>query len=128
MAASRRFIPVARVEEVPAGTSKTVRAGDRTVVLANWAGNIYCFANLCPHRQNSLEGARVWDGMLECPWHHFLYDLRTGENRYPSNVFPRDDPRCLEQLHLLHRYTARVVEGQIVVCLTEEPDGEGGPV
>jgi len=27
-------------------------------------------------------------GAIDCPRHHYLYDLRTGANRYPHDVFP----------------------------------------
>ena len=29
-------------------------------------------------------------GAIDCPLYHYLYDLRTGANRYPRNVFPAD--------------------------------------
>ncbi len=112
-----RFARAARIEEVPAGTSKLVLVEDRKVLLANWEGRIYGFVAVCPHQHNPLEGARVWDGMLQCPWHHFRYDLRTGQNLYPSNVYPTDDPRLLEQIQPVHTYPLRVHNGEIFVGL-----------
>ncbi|MBI3895502.1 MAG: Rieske (2Fe-2S) protein [Acidobacteria bacterium] len=112
-----RFVKAARTEEVPQGTFKAVRLEEFDLILTNWEGSFYCFRNRCPHQHNSLEGAKVWDGMLECPWHHFRYNLRTGENLYPRNVYPQDEPRLQEQLHPLDPYPLRVIRGEILVGL-----------
>ena len=114
-----RFARAARLEEVPEGTTRLVRVENRPVLLARWQGRIYGFEDLCPHQRNPLEGAKLWGGMLECPWHHFRYDLSTGANRYPGNVYPADDPRLEEQLHPVRTYPIQVREGEIFVGLAE---------
>jgi 3-phenylpropionate/trans-cinnamate dioxygenase ferredoxin subunit len=108
--------------------------GSQPLILANWEGQIYALYGVCPHRQNPLEGARVWDYLLNCPWHHFQYDVRTGENHYPQNVYPADYPRLQQQLRPLQTYPVEIREGEVWVDLepaspknTACPAGEGCP-
>lgn len=58
--------------------------------MVHWEGSIHALSGICPHRWNPLSGARVWGGLLTCPWHNYQYDVRTGENHYPRNVYPPD--------------------------------------
>jgi 3-phenylpropionate/trans-cinnamate dioxygenase ferredoxin subunit len=108
---------LARVEEVPPGRTKFVCAGERPVIVSNYGGRIYALYGLCPHRNNPLEGAAMWDHLIDCPWHHFQYDVRTGENHFPKNVYPKDYPRLEEQLRPLKTYPVRVEDGEIWVEL-----------
>jgi nitrite reductase/ring-hydroxylating ferredoxin subunit len=43
-----------------------------------------------PPETLGMPWAMVYMGAIDCPLHHYLYDLRTGANRYPRNVFPAD--------------------------------------
>ena len=76
-----RFVPVARVDEVPAGASRRVYAGDAAVALFNVAGRFFAVADRCPHGRASLsEGCVDGDACtLTCPWHRGEFDLRSGE-------------------------------------------------
>jgi 3-phenylpropionate/trans-cinnamate dioxygenase ferredoxin component len=74
-----------------AGTmTKAVVEGKKILVARLDDGTLAAAPVVCPH-----EGADLSDGMLymdaiDCPLHHYLYDLRTGENRYPREVFPAE--------------------------------------
>ena len=109
------FQKLARVEDVPPGHTKFIRVGETPVVLANWEGQVYAAYGICPHQSNPLEGAKVWNHLLECPWHHFQFDVRTGENHYPKNVYPRDLPYLDEQVRPLETYPVRIEDGDIWV-------------
>ena len=113
------FCRAASVTEVRDGTTKMVRVEGRSVLLAHWRGRFYAFASRCPHQGNSLEGARLWQATLECPWHHFRYDLATGVNCYPANVYPSDLPQLAEQLDPLPTYPVQVRDGEVVVGLPD---------
>lgn len=89
--------------------------GEIPVVLANWNGRIFALHGRCAHQHLPLEGASMWEERLECPWHHFLYDVRTGENIYPSNVYPSDVPDLQEQLRPLGTYEVDLKGGEIWV-------------
>ncbi len=86
-------------------------------MLANWGGEIYALSGICPHQHNPLEGARVCDYLLDCPWHHFQFDVRTGENHYPRNVYPKDVPYLQAQLGSLRTYPVEVKGGEVWVDL-----------
>ncbi len=111
------FQKLARVEEVPPGQTKFLCVGETPVILANCSGRIYALYGLCPHRDNPLQGATLWDHLLDCPWHHFQYDVRTGENHFPKNVYPQDYPRLAEQLRSLKTYPVRIEDGDVWVDL-----------
>ena len=84
------FRKLARAENIPPGKTRFLCADDSPVVLANWEGRIYALYGRCPHQNNPLEGATMWDNLINCPFHHFQYDVRTGENHYPKNVYPEE--------------------------------------
>ena len=111
------FHKLARVEEVPPGKTRFVCVGQLPVVLANWDGQIYALYGRCPHRNFSLQEATMWDHLLDCPWHHFQYDVRTGGNFFPQNVYPQDYPRLQEQLRPLKTFPVRIKDGEIWVDL-----------
>ncbi len=111
------FQKLARVEEIPPGRTKFLRVGSEPVILANFEGQIYALYGICPHQRNPLEGAVMWDHLIDCPWHHFQYDVRTGENYFPKNVFPGDHPRAQAQVGPLKTYPVRVEKREVWVDL-----------
>jgi nitrite reductase (NADH) small subunit len=72
------FVKVARRDEIPEGTGKTVEAGGKPIALFNSAGKFYAISNTCLHRGGPL-GEGEFDGTtVTCPWHGWEYDLTTG--------------------------------------------------
>ena len=59
---------------------------------------------LCPHENAPLVEGSVYMGAIDCPLHHYLYDLRSGCNRYPRNVFPADKVAELAPLRMYPTY------------------------
>ncbi len=106
-----------RVEEVPPGRTLFVQLGEKALILGNWEGRIYALDGICPHRNRPLEGASLWEHLLDCPWHHFQFDVRTGENYYPRNVYPRDVEELERQVRPLRTYPVVLREGEIWVDL-----------
>lgn len=43
-------------------------------------GKLYAHATVCPHWQEPLSDVAVEDGCVRCPWHGFLFDVRSGES------------------------------------------------
>jgi nitrite reductase/ring-hydroxylating ferredoxin subunit len=72
---------------------------------------------VCPHRGEDLSGGMLYLGAIDCPLHHYLYDLRTGENRYPRNVYPAAKAAGLAPLPL---YPVKEEGGWIWVRLPAE--------
>jgi nitrite reductase/ring-hydroxylating ferredoxin subunit len=111
------FQKVARVDDVPPGRTHFVCVGNNPLILANYESRIYASFGLCPHQNNPLEGAVLWDNLIDCPFHHFQYDIRTGENYFPKNVYPKDYKRLESQLRPLRTYPVEVRDGEIWVDL-----------
>jgi nitrite reductase (NADH) small subunit len=71
------FIKVAAVSEIPDGEMKIVCDG--MVVVANAAGGLHAFGNVCPHAGGPL-GEGFLEGLtVECPWHSGQWDVTTGK-------------------------------------------------
>jgi len=105
--------------DLKAGSLTKVAVEGKEVLLARLEdGTVAAACPVCPHRGEDLSGGLVYLGAIDCPWHHYLYDLRTGDNRYPRNVFPADKAVGLAPLPL---YRAKEEDGWIWVALPEAP-------
>ncbi len=105
---------VARTEDVPTGQTRFFCIDGRPLMIAHWSDRFFALAGLCPHKGFELHGAILWDHLITCPWHQFQYDIRTGENHFPKNVYPgglEQDPKPLET------YRVEVKESEIWVEL-----------
>ena len=111
------FHHVGRVDEIPPGRTKYYTVEGKPVLLANWRGVIYALSGICPHRGYPLEDALLWDHLVDCPWHHFQYDVRTGENYFPKNVYPKDLPVLQTQVKPLETYAVELRGSEIWVDL-----------
>lgn len=76
-----RWVPVARVAELPVGEGKTFSAGGRDLALFNEDGEIFAIDDTCPHQGASLGEGTLHEGRVICPWHSWIFDLHTGECR-----------------------------------------------
>jgi nitrite reductase/ring-hydroxylating ferredoxin subunit len=99
-------------EDIPAGQTHFCCVAGRPIVIANFRGRFYALDGICAHRGNPLEGARLLDHLIACPWHNFQYDVRTGRNCFPRNIYPADNPELQAQLQPLatHRIELRGLE------------------
>ena len=53
--------------------------GGRDYVVVEEAGEMLAFPARCPHRLGPLTAANLEDGVVECGWHGYRFDVRTGE-------------------------------------------------
>src|SRR5262245_59537516 len=51
----------------------------RDVAVANIAGTLHAFDDLCPHRQCSLADGEIEGTVITCPCHGSQFDVTTGE-------------------------------------------------
>ena len=109
------LVRVAAIHNVPCGRTYFVCVGATPLILANYKGEIHALSGICPHQQNPLEGAVLWDHLIDCPFHHFQFDVRTGENHFPRNVYPSDLPHLERQVAPLRTYPVQVNNGEIWV-------------
>lgn len=87
---------VAETSEVPVGSLRLVEVKGREIGVANLSGEFYGVRNRCPHQGGPLcLGNRVGHltapvvgvyehsgavDMVQCPWHQWEFDLRTGQS------------------------------------------------
>ena len=102
--ATAEFHTVARADEIPPGTIRTVHVGDEAVAVANVGGELYAVQNACIHLQGPLGEGWLEEGKLTCPWHGWQYDVRTGQNVFDRAI-------------RLRTYEVRVENGEIQVAL-----------
>ena len=77
------FVKAATVQEVPAGKSKQVKVGGKTIALFNVDGTFHALDDACPHRGASLWEGSVAGGEVTCPWHGARFSLATGAHQCP---------------------------------------------
>jgi nitrite reductase (NADH) small subunit len=73
---------VAHVEDVPPGTARVVKAGERELALFNVGGNFHATQGECLHLGGPLGHGKLDGCVVSCPWHGWQYDVTTGENEF----------------------------------------------
>jgi NAD(P)H-dependent nitrite reductase small subunit len=74
-----KLVAVCRVEELPEGRGATVELeGGRELALYNAGGQFYAVENFCPHKGAPLADGTLRGHTVECAWHGWRFDLRTG--------------------------------------------------
>jgi 3-phenylpropionate/trans-cinnamate dioxygenase ferredoxin component len=112
---SRIMTFVCKTYEIPVSACRAFRAGDRSVLICERNGTFFAHSATCPHQGNSLDGARLWGDLIDCPWHHYLFDVATGENVYPRRVYPSDRPDLQAAVRPLASFPTEVRDGAIFV-------------
>jgi nitrite reductase/ring-hydroxylating ferredoxin subunit len=73
-------IVVGRLEELPVGSRKTIELpNEREIALYNIDGEFYAIGNCCPHKGAPLSEGILCNRVIECDWHGWQFDLRSGE-------------------------------------------------
>jgi len=74
-----QLVTVGRVEDVPEGRGATVELLNGTeLALYNVGGEFHAIENFCPHKGAPLADGRLCGSTVECDWHGWRFDLRTG--------------------------------------------------
>ncbi len=77
-------VRAASLDEVSAGQPKLVELNGARVVLARVGEAIYACGDVCAHRGGPLSEGRLSGPRLACPWHGWIYDVRTGQCTFPG--------------------------------------------
>ena len=72
-------IRICRVEQLAVGKAVEKRIMARRVAVFNDNGTLYGLEADCKHMKASLAAGEVLNGVVTCNWHHWKYDMRTGE-------------------------------------------------
>jgi nitrite reductase/ring-hydroxylating ferredoxin subunit len=75
------------IDEVRARLPFTVSYGGETWRLVALGEEIVAHATVCPHWLGPLDQAKIVEGQIRCPWHGYVFDVRSGHS---------DDGKCLK--------------------------------
>ena len=73
------FVTVAKASEIPPGTGRTVEVHGVWIALFNVNGIFYALDNTCPHSGGPLGEGHLTGDIVECPWHGWQFNVRTGK-------------------------------------------------
>jgi len=51
----------------------------KSYIVAEADGELVVYPTLCPHQLGPLDQAPLVDGAVRCPWHGYLFDVKSGE-------------------------------------------------
>src|SRR5215210_12501 len=72
-------ITVGRAEDVPQGRGATVELADGTeLALYHIGEEFFAIENFCPHKGAPLADGRLCGHAVECDWHGWRFDVRSG--------------------------------------------------
>lgn len=80
---TQESVLVARLGELRPGHMAYVDIGGLPIALANVAGVIYAFSDVCRHEGGSLSAGVLIGETVTCPWHGWTYSVRTGKALVP---------------------------------------------
>ncbi|MGD9849737.1 MAG: Rieske (2Fe-2S) protein [Nitrospirales bacterium] len=105
------FIPIKKLEDLPAGSCLSIDMQDRGIALFNLNGEVHALDNTCPHAGGPLGEGTVEGDVVICPWHGWKFHIPTGTCR--KNPSPSWN---------VERYEVRIVDGVIQVALPAKTD------
>jgi naphthalene 1,2-dioxygenase system ferredoxin subunit len=76
---SDKWIPVARVDEVPEGGTLQTFCEQDVLCLYRLQGRVYATQDTCTHGAASLSEGYVDGDQIECPFHQGLFHIPTGK-------------------------------------------------
>jgi nitrite reductase/ring-hydroxylating ferredoxin subunit len=55
----------------------TINSSGRKFCIIESGGELVAYSTVCPHLLGPLGESKVRDGIVECPWHGYCYDIRS---------------------------------------------------
>jgi nitrite reductase (NADH) small subunit/3-phenylpropionate/trans-cinnamate dioxygenase ferredoxin subunit len=107
-----KFVTVATIDQIPPGTGRTVEVHGVWIALFNVDGTFYAVDNTCPHAGGPIGEGHLTGEVVECPWHGWTFNVRTGER--PDN--PNITVACCP---------VRIVGDQVQISLPSQFDPHG---
>jgi len=71
----------------------TIDSGGGKFCIVESRGDLVAYSTVCPHLLGPLGESKVNDGIVECPWHGYAYDIRTRECVSGANLRLAIPPR-----------------------------------
>jgi nitrite reductase/ring-hydroxylating ferredoxin subunit len=83
-----KWIEVAKLAELPAGSMRAVTVGDAEILLANVDGTVHAIGNRCGHMNASLADGVLDGRTVTCAFHSARFDVTTGKKVADAVVLP----------------------------------------
>jgi len=77
-------VKVANKSEVKEDQGKLVNVNGKELALFNIKGEFFAIENICPHRGGPLSEGFLEGNNVNCPWHSWQFDVKTGQNIMPG--------------------------------------------
>jgi len=82
------WVDVARAEDFPPGTVRTVETDGTPIAVFNLDGRYYAIEDVCTHEAETLSNGAVEDEAIVCPHHGARFSIRTGAALSPPAYEP----------------------------------------
>ena len=103
------WIPIAKVEDCPPGSSLELVAETTMVALYNVDGEFHALDGVCPHQGGPLGKGQLHGCIVTCPWHGWQFDVQTGQHQASKSIRHPTLP-------------LKVTDGQIFVAIEQDGD------
>ena len=80
------FKKVAEKSDIPTGQGKTIEIDGKRIAIFNVDGQFYAIDDTCAHQGGPLGEGELDGNIVTCPWHAWMYDVRTGCNTDDPDV------------------------------------------
>ena len=70
--------------ELTPGVPRLVEADGKRVVLVRIGDRVHALSDVCVHQGGPLSEGKLSGTRLACPWHGWMYDVRTGQCVFPG--------------------------------------------
>jgi len=82
------WVAVARVEDFPPGTVRTVEIEGTPIAVFNLDGRYHAIEDLCSHETETLSDGEIAGDEIVCPRHGSHFSIRTGQALSPPAYEP----------------------------------------
>jgi len=114
------FVPVCKVEDVPAGEARQFKVNGTEIALARVQdGECYAIGGRCTHLRAQLGKGELEGTVLTCPWHGSQFEVTTGklvrwvQEPLLIRIFAGLVPSFLRRG--VESYDVKVEDGQVLV-------------
>jgi nitrite reductase/ring-hydroxylating ferredoxin subunit len=73
------YTTVGKLSGLAPGSSIVADVNGKAIAVFNVAGAVYAIDNACRHGGGPLGEGPLEGDVVSCPWHHWEYNVRTGE-------------------------------------------------
>ncbi|HVG24109.1 MAG TPA: Rieske 2Fe-2S domain-containing protein [Thermoanaerobaculia bacterium] len=73
------FIDIAATSDIALGRARSFDAGGRIIALYHTTSGFFATDNVCPHRGGPLAEGDLIGDEINCPWHLWGFDVKTGK-------------------------------------------------